>query len=507
MKPPPERRIVIVGGGTAGWMAAAVFAHTLKGRYGSVTLIESSEIGTVGVGEATIPPIQFFNAMLGIDERDFIRKTQATFKLGIEFKDWTRLGHSYFHPFGPHGQDIDAVPFHNYWLKLRALGEGGEIGDYSMSTVAAGLGRYLRQPSKLMPGAPPLAYAFHFDAGLYAAYLRAYAEAKGVERIDGRITRVAQNGEDGFIQALDLSDGRTVEGDFFIDCSGFRGLLISETLKVGFEDWSRWLPCDRALAVPCEGLATLTPYTRSTAREAGWQWRIPLQHRIGNGYVFSSSFTEQEQAAEILMANLDGAPRGEPRLLKFTAGRREKAWSKNVVALGLAGGFLEPLESTSIHMVQSALFRLLALMPTDRGVDEATIDEFNRLSTIEYEQVRDFLILHYKAVERDDTEFWTYCRTMAVPDALQHKIDLFRRRGRVARFDGQLFVEPSWVAVFLGQGVEPESYDPLADVMGLDEVRQRLAQIRQAVRQTAMEMPAHHEFIGRHCRADPPQAA
>jgi tryptophan halogenase len=501
-----DRKLVIVGGGTAGWMAAAVFARVLKGRYGKVQLVESEEIGTVGVGEATIPPIQFFNHMLGLNEVDFVKKTQATFKLGIDFRDWTRLGHRYFHPFGPYGQDLDAVSFHHYWLRLHALGEGGPLDDYSMSTVAAGMGRFLPQVGKPQPGVPQVAYAFHFDAGLYARYLREYAEARGVERVEGRIVKVRQRGEDGFIEAVVLADGREVEGDFFIDCSGFRSLLLGQTLRVGFEDWTHWLPCDRALAVPCEGVEDLTPCTRSTARSAGWQWRIPLQHRIGNGHVFCSSFMGEDAAADILMSNLDGAPRGEPRLLKFAAGRRLKAWSKNVVALGLAGGFLEPLESTSIHMVQSALFRLLALLPAD-GFDQATQDEFNRLSAAEYEQVRDFLILHYKAVERDDSEFWNYCRNMEIPDALRHKIDLFRSRGRVARFDGQLFVEPSWVAVFLGQNIRPVNYDPIADVMDLGEVRERLRRMRETMREAALAMPSHREFIQRACPAEPPRAA
>ena len=498
------RRIVIVGGGTAGWMAAATMAHALKGSFGSVQVIESQEIGTVGVGEATIPPIQFFNHLLGIDERDFIRKTQATFKLGIEFRDWTRLGHRYFHPFGPHGVDIDAVSFHHYWLKLQQLGEGGEIGDYSLSTVAAAMGKYQRAPKD--PGTPALAYAFHFDASLYALYLRGYAEARGVERIEGKIVDVRLRGEDGFIESLVLDGGRTIEGDFFIDCSGFRGLLIGQALGVGYEEWSRWLPCDRALAVPCESVEGITPYTRSTARTAGWQWRIPLQHRIGNGYVYSSRFISDEDAAATLMANLDGKALAEPRPLRFTPGRRDKFWHKNCVALGLAGGFLEPLESTSIHMIQSALFRLLALMPVS-DFDTATVDEFNRLSVIEYEQVRDFIILHYKAVERDDTPFWNQCRTMDIPDALRHKIELFRSRGRIARFDGQLFVDPSWVAVFLGQGVQPQHYDPLVDVLSLDETRRRLQTIRETIRQTVADMPSHKDFIDRHCRAEPLQTA
>jgi tryptophan halogenase len=506
MTQPSKRKIVIVGGGTAGWMAAATLAHALKGSFGSVQLIESAEIGTVGVGEATIPPIQFFNHLLGIDERDFIRKTQATFKLGIEFRDWTRLDHRYFHPFGPHGVDIDAVSFHHYWLKLKALGEGGEIGDYSLTTVASAMNRYQRAPRDLKPGVPPLAYAFHFDAALYGQYLRTYAEARGVQRVEGKIVDVKLREGDGFIESVVLDDGRTVGGDFFIDCSGFRALLIGKALGVGFEDWSHWLPCDRAFAVPCEGVPVITTYTRSTARTAGWQWRIALQHRIGNGYVYSSKFISDDEAAATLMANLDGPAPGEPRQLRFTAGRRDKTWHKNCLALGLAAGFLEPLESTTIHMVQSALFRLLALMPVDDH-DQTTLDEFNRLAAIEYEQVRDFIILHYKAVERDDTPFWNYCRTMEIPDELRHKIELFRSRGRVARFDGQLFVDPSWVAVFLGQGVEPQHYDPLADVLDLDETRRRLKKMREDIREAAMAMPTHREFIERHCRADPPSAA
>jgi tryptophan halogenase len=503
MTPPADRKIVIVGGGTAGWMAAATLAHAMKG-VGSIQLVESEEIGTVGVGEATIPPIQFFNHVLGIDERDFIRKTQATFKLGIEFRDWTRLGHRYFHPFGPYGLDIDAVSFHHYWLKLSQLGEGGELGDYSPTTVASALGKYQRPPRDVKPGAPILAYAYHFDASLYARYLRGFAEARGVQRIEGKIVDVNLRGEDGFIESVTLDKGRTVEGDFFIDCSGFRGLLIGQALGVGYESWAEWLPCDRALAVPCESVEGITPNTRSTARGAGWQWRIPLQHRIGNGHVYSSAFTSDEEAEATLMANLDGKALGSARPLRFTPGRRDKFWVKNCVALGLAGGFLEPLESTSIHMVQSALFRLLALMPTD-DADQAGRDEFNRLSTIEYEQVRDFIILHYKAVERDDTPFWNYCRTMAIPEALQHKIDLFRNRGRVARFDGQLFAEPSWVAVMLGQGIHPKHYDPMVDALSLDETRRHLKIIRDAIRETVAAMPSHKDFIDRNCRAEAPE--
>ncbi|WP_252181104.1 tryptophan halogenase family protein [Azospirillum sp. B4] len=503
---PSGRKIVIVGGGTAGWMAAAVLARVLKGRYGAIELVESEEIGIVGVGEATIPPIQFLNHMLGIDEIDFVRKTQATFKLGIEFVNWTRLNHRYFHPFGPHGHTIDAVSFHHYWLRQRERGDTSDIGDYSPSTVAARQGKFQPTAPDARPGTPTIAYAYHFDAALYARYLRDLAERSGVKRTEGKIVEVARRATDGFIESLLLENGTRVTGDLFIDCSGFRGLLIGQTLKAEYEDWSHWLPCDRAMAVPCEGVAELTPYTRSTARAAGWQWRIPLQHRIGNGYVYCSRFISDDEAAATLLANLDGKPLADPRPLRFTTGRRRNSWTKNCVALGLAAGFMEPLESTSIHLVQSGLFRMVSLLPRD-GFEQATVDEYNRLTNIEYEQIRDFLVLHYHAVERDDSPLWNHCRTMEIPDALRHKMDLFRARGRVARFDDQLFVEPSWLAVFLGQGVWPRSYDPVADVLPDAEVAARLARIRQAIRHMADGMPTHRDFINRHCRADRPVAA
>lgn len=498
MKEPVSRTFVIVGGGSAGWIAAACLAHALRGR-GRVRLVESDEIGIVGVGEATIPPIQFLNSLLGIDEREFIRETQATFKLGIHFRDWTRLGHEYVHPFGPYGRTIDAVGFHNFWLRLQANGDATNLADYSLATVAALQGKFATPPPNVPPEAV-LAYAYHFDAGLYARFLRRYCEGRGVERIEGKIVSVKQRPEDGFITGVELDRGELVEGDFFIDCSGFRGLLIEQTLGAGFEEWSRWLPCDRALAVPCESVSPLTPYTRSTARTAGWQWRIPLQHRIGNGHVYCSSFIKDDEAADILLANLDGKALADPRPLRFTAGRRKKAWVKNCVALGLAAGFMEPLESTSIHLVQTGVFRLLALMPVDDH-DQASADEFNRLTQDEWEQIRDFLILHYNATERTDTPFWDYCRNMQIPDSLAHKIELFRNRGRVARYDGQLFQESSWVAVFLGQGVWPKAYDPLADVPPLDQVRKMLGEIRGFTSQVVSGMPLHERFIEANCKA------
>ncbi len=498
----PYRKFVVVGGGTAGWIAAAALIQATKGRVGEVELVESEEIGTVGVGEATIPPIRFLNELLDIDEIDFIKKTQATFKLGIQFRDWGRLGAEYFHPFGVYGQPIDGVGFHHYWLRLRANGEGGSLDSYALSTVAAKAGKFAIPPKDLPPGVPGLGYAYHFDAGLYARYLRDYAEQRGVKRTEGRIATVEQDPESGFISGLTLTDGRRVEGDFFIDCSGFRGLLIEQTLKAGYEDWSPWLPCDRALAIPCENVYPLTPYTRSTARAAGWQWRIPLQHRTGNGYVYCSAHISDDEAAATLLANLDGKALADPRPLRFTAGRRKKSWDKNVVALGLAGGFMEPLESTSIHMIQSGVLRLLSLLPLG-GRDPAAEAEYNRLTQIEYEQIRDFIILHYCATERDDAPLWNHCRTMAIPDSLAHKIDLFRNRAKIARYDEQLFAEPSWLAVFLGQGIQPRDYDRLADVAAYDDVVAAVRHVGQGNANLVSRLPTHDAFIAAACKADP----
>ncbi|HMA48832.1 MAG TPA: tryptophan halogenase family protein [Magnetospirillaceae bacterium] len=492
-------RIVIVGGGTAGWMTAAALAQATKGRAAEVVLVESEEIGTVGVGEATIPPIQVFNHYLDLDVRDFVKKTYGTFKLGIEFVDWTRKGHRYFHQFGPLGMDLHGgVGFHHFWLKARQMGDMTDIEDYSPNAVAARLGRFT-----LAAGDEPnpLNYAYHFDAGLYARYLRAYAEPRGVGRIEGKVVSVQQTGETGFVTGITLADGRRIEGDFFIDCSGFRGLLIEETLKTGYEDWSHWLPCDRAVAVPCSPGGQFTPYTRSTAREAGWQWRIPLQHRIGNGYVYSSAHISDDEAAGTLLANLDGKPQADPRFLRFKAGRRNKSWNKNVLAIGLASGFLEPLESTSIHFIQTAIFRLLQLLPI-AGPDPHSETEFNRLSRIELEHARDFLIFHYHCVERDDSELWRHVRSMPIPDALTYQMELFRDRGRVARFNDQMvFVDGNWVPVFIGQNLIPKHYDPLVDSVPWEENKRILADIREVVRKRVEAMPSHEDFIARTCAA------
>ncbi|MDE2184560.1 MAG: tryptophan 7-halogenase [Alphaproteobacteria bacterium] len=494
------RKIVIVGGGTAGWMAAAALSVVVRPKNCEIILIESDEIGTVGVGEATIPPIMLFNRLLELDENDFIRNTQGTFKLGIQFVDWLRPGHSYMHPFGRYGGDFEAVPFHQHWLRLNAAGEPTHLDAYSLTATAALSGRFDRPPANANPIFATYSYAYQFDASLYARYLRGHAERRGVRRVEGKIVEVRQRADDGFIDNVLLARGEEIAADFFIDCSGFRGLLIEQTLKTGYEDWSNWLPCDRAAAVPCENAGPPQPYTRSTARSAGWQWRIPLQHRIGNGYVYQSTMISDDEAAATLLANLDGKPRAEPRFLRFTAGRRRKAWNKNCLSLGLAGGFLEPLESTSIHLVQTGITRLLTLFP-DRDFDPTTIDEYNRRAAFEYEGVRDFLVLHYNATERDDTPFWSYCRHMEQPESLKRKVEFFRRHGRLSLHPSELFRDASWLAVLLGQGITPDRYDPLADSSDLPAVRVALANLRTTIRELVGRMPSQSDYIARFCRA------
>jgi tryptophan halogenase len=504
---PPIKRVVIVGGGTAGWMTAAALSQLVDSGL-SVTLVESEEIGTVGVGEATIPPLLDFNRLLGIDEDEFIRRTQATFKLGIEFVNWARQGDRYIHPFGVYGRDAPGLKFHQIWLRDRQLagdpGDPGAIGDFCLSVMAAREGRFTRPVAA--PGAvlSTLRYAFHFDAGLYARFLRGYAERGGVERVEGRIESVEQDGESGFITGVTLNGGRTVEGDLFVDCSGFRSLLLGGALGVPYRSWQHWLPCDTAIAVPCAGTADPTPYTRSTAGEAGWRWRIPLQHRIGNGHVFSAAHLEHEHALDELLQGLDGAPNAEPRTLRFEAGRRERMWEKNCVAIGLSGGFLEPLESTSIHLIQSGIFKLMGLFP-DSGFDQHEIDRYNTFLVEEYERIRDFIVLHYCATERDDSEFWNHCRTMVIPDSLAEKIALWTGKGRIFRDQYDLFTEDSWIAVLLGQRKFPLSHDPLARSFDVAESTRFLASIRDVIEKTARAMPSHQQFIDRYCRA--PNAA
>ncbi len=496
------KRIVIVGGGTAGWMSAALLAKALGTVNYDITLVESAEIGTVGVGEATIPPILAFNDLLGLNEDEFIRETQATFKLGIDFVDWKRPGTRYFHPFGYYGSDMDGISFHDFWLRFAAMGGSPDFGRYNAETVAAMEDRFSRAA-----GTGRLNYAFQFDAGLYAAYLRRFSEKRGVVRQEGKVVRVDQDPQSGFVTALGMENGSTVAGDLFLDCSGFRGLLIEQTLKAGYDDWSHWLPCDRAAAVPCEHgqlpsgeRAPITPYTRVTAREAGWQWRIPLQHRIGNGYVFCSKFIGEDEACEKLLTRLDGKALKDPKVLRFTAGHRKSMWVKNVVALGLASGFLEPLESTSIHLSQLGISRLLSMMPKS-GINPAVVAEYNRLMTFDYNNVKDFLIAHYKVTERDDTPFWRHCRDMDIPDSLKARLEIFREQGRAGVQQTEMFKESSWFAVLLGQGLWPKDYNPVADAITPDDLKQRLARMRTQVQDITRNLPTHDAFIARNCRA------
>lgn len=494
--------IVIVGGGTAGWMAAAALAKVLKNDYARVRLVESEAIPTVGVGEATIPQIQLFNQLLGLDEDEFVRKTQGTFKLGIEFVDWGAKGESYIHAFGDVGKDMDAIQFYHYWLKMRQAGQAADITEYTLTAKAAYQNRFMRSVDAGNSPLSNIVYAFQFDAGLYARFLREYAEARGVQRTEGRIVDVRLNPDSGFIESIALEDGQSMEGDLFIDCSGFRGLLIEEALHSGYEDWRHWLPCDRAVAVPCENTGSPTPYTRSTAHSAGWQWRIPLQHRMGNGHVFSSQYMSEDEATRILLDNLDGEPLAEPKVLKFTTGKRKHFWNKNCVALGLASGFMEPLESTSIHLVQSGIAKLLTLFPS-AGFDAEDIVEYNRQMHFEYDRIRDFLICHYHVTRRDDSDFWNYCRTMDIPDTLAHKLALFAKNGRVFREDNELFNDLSWFEVMVGQGLMPQGYHPLVDTLPEAEIARRLEGIRAVIARSAEYMPPHEEFIARHCRAQP----
>jgi tryptophan halogenase len=495
------RRIVIVGGGTAGWMTAAALIRILGRDYADITLVESDHTDTVSVDEATIPPIRIFNSsVLGLDERELIRATQGTYKLGIEFVNWGRIGDVYLHPFGSFGADIDAIRFHQFWLKYHPLGLAAPLAQYNVTAVAAKLNRFSQpnpDPRTVLHG---LKYALHLDAALYAHLLMGYATGRGVKRQEGKIAEVRLRDPDGFIEAVVLADGTRVSGDLFIDCSGFRGLLIEEALHTGYEDWSHWLPCDRAWAVPCESVSPLIPYTRATGHTAGWQWRIPLQHRTGNGVIYSSRYISDDEAAATLLGNLDGNALADPQPLKFVNGRRRKVWNRNCVAVGESAGFLEPLESTGTHLIQCGIARLLALFP-DRGCNDVEIAEYNRLTGLQMEQVRDFLILHYKLTQREDAPFWRHCAAMDVPQTLTRRIDLFRRCGRVIHYEDDLFVEDNWVAVMLGQNVRPERYDPLVDTLAQDSTVADLRRMQALVQQTAESLPGHGEFIARHCAA------
>lgn len=494
------KEILIVGGGTAGWMAAAALSHVYKNRQCRIRLIESDQIGTVGVGEATIPVIQKFNQMLGIDENDFIKHTQGTFKLGIQFVDWGSLGNSYIHPFGSYGMSMGYLSFYHYWLRLAATQQTQDPGEYSIAIQAALRGRFM--PPANIPNSPlsQISYAYHFDAGLYAKYLRNFSQQRGVERIEGEIAQVVLRPDDGFIDKVVLKNGDSLSAQLFIDCTGFRGLLIEQAMNTGYDDWSHWLPCDTAVTVPSKNIAAPLPYTRSKAHSAGWQWRIPLQHRTGNGHVFCSKYMNDDDAKSILLDNIEGETLADPKFIRFKTGMRRQFWNKNCVAMGLASGFLEPLESTSIHLIQSSISKLIALLPTAE-FNQETIDKYNELLTAEFTFVRDFIILHYKVSQRSDSEFWNYCRHMQVPDTLQRKLELYESSGRLFRDNNELFDEVSWFAVMQGQGLRPRDYHPLANQIETEEFHHIMQEVKAVVQRAADAMPTQADYIAKHCAA------
>ena len=491
----PQRRIVVVGGGTAGWMTAAALARFCLPAM-SVKLVESDEIGIVGVGEATIPTIALFNQSLGIDEAEFLAATGGTYKLGIAFDGWGKPDEAYVHAFGLVGSALGVVPFHHYWLRGRKLGISKQLGHYILHTIAIAGNRFAHLERPADSVLPPLPYAYHFDASLYAKFLRDYAEKRGVVRQEGKIVAVERNQQNGDVAAVLLANGARVEGDLFIDCSGFRGLLIEQELETGFEDWSEWLQCDRAIAVPCARVDPLIPLTRVIARSAGWQWRIPLQHRIGNGHVFSSRRISEDEAAATLLANLDGEAMAEPRTIRFTPGIRRKSWVRNVVAIGLSSGFIEPLESTSIHVIQTAINRLLDLLPA-ADISDATRDDFNARTRFEMERIRDFIILHYHANQRLEEPFWDELRTMQIPEPLKHKIDLFHSSARMTASFDELFDARAWIQVLIGQNIIPETYHPIADLLPEQRLKEFLDGLERSHVQEVSRWPEHGAFVAK----------
>ncbi|MES2136657.1 MAG: tryptophan halogenase family protein [Pseudomonadota bacterium] len=493
------RRIVIAGGGTAGWMAAAALGRTL-GHIAQITLIESDAIGTIGVGESTIPPIVTFNNLLGIDEARFMRATQATFKLGIRFDDWKAVGHSYFHSFGAAGKDHWSAGFQHFWLNGLTRGHDAPLDDYCIELKAALDGRFAHLPDN------GLNYAYQLDSTLYAKFLRTMAEGDGVRRQEGKIAQVEQDPETGFIRSLALESGQRIDGDLFLDCTGFRALLIEGALGAGFENWDHWLPCDRAIAVQTRSVEPAVPYTCAMAHDAGWQWRIPLQRRTGNGIVYSSHYLDDAAAEERLLGNIRGEVLTKPNRLKFVTGARRQQWAKNCIAIGLSGGFIEPLESTAIHLIQRAVLRLIRMLPMSE-ISQRDIDEFNEQQLTDMVQIRDFIILHYKATERRDSDFWRYVSGMTIPDGLAQKMELFRETGRVFRKNEELFQENSWVQVMLGQGIVPRAHHPIASKLSDAELSSLLSGIRDNVARTVRTLPAHQDYIGRYCDASEADAA
>ncbi|MDO8343493.1 MAG: tryptophan 7-halogenase [Cellvibrio sp.] len=485
-----KMKLVIAGGGTAGWITAAALAHQM-GEILDITLVESQEIGTIGVGEATIPPMRTFHRFLGINEQEFMRATNATFKLGIQFENWRQIGEKYFHSFGVTGKQTIITDFIHFWLRGRELGIASEFGDYCLEYKAALKNRFsLNEHSKIN-------YAFHLDAGRYASFLRARAEARGVTRVEGKIASVQQHPDTGFIVSLTLESGQEIAGDLFIDCTGMRGLLIEQCLQTGFEEWDHWLPCDSAIAVQTESHGPAVPYTKSIAHHAGWRWQIPLQHRVGNGIVFSGSHLSDDEATNMLLSSMEGKVLTEPRVIKFKTGRRKKSWNKNCIAMGLASGFLEPLESTSIHMIMTAVTRLLQLFPHGE-IKQSIVDEYNTQAKSEYERIRDFIILHYKATERDDSPFWRYCKEMEIPSDLKHRIALFKDFGRSNQVEGELFRLDSWTQVMLGQGIMPSSYHPIVGLMSDRDLQNFLNSIAADVDKSIAMMSTHHDFVNKY---------
>ena len=493
------KNIVIVGGGTAGWMAAAALSRVMVHPDINIILVESEAIGTVGVGEATIPHIKYFNELLGLQEDDFVRKTNATFKLGIEFVDWDETGKSYIHPFGDYGLEMEGIRFHHFWLRHSGLGHKTSIDDYNLQILAARAGKFQRPVNVRNSPLNSIEYAFHFDATLYARFMRDFSESRGVKRIEGRITKANQNAETGLVESLVLDSGEQIDGEFFIDCSGFKGLLIEDTLQTGYDDWSHYLPCNSAVTVPSKRVTDPIPYTRSTAKAAGWQWRIPLQSRTGNGYVYCSDYVNDEEAKETLLGGIDSEAIGDPRFLRFKTGIRKKVWNKNVLALGLAAGFMEPLESTSIHLIQTSVARLLTNFP-DINFNQADIDYFNERTALEYQQTRDFLILHYVATQREDSEFWKYCKNMEIPDSLKTRMEIYKENARLYRHDNELFTEASWFAVMHGQGIKPSGYHPMVNMMPESNLNQRMSDIRRVWLNCLNKMSSHQDFINQNCK-------
>lgn len=498
------KNIVIVGGGKAGWMSAALLSKTL-GKKLKIKLIESDGISTVGVGETTIPPFKLFNNIIGLNEDEFLKSCKGTFMLGTQFKDWGEVGEKYLHAYGALGRNVGFIHFYQYWLRSQKEGNQTDIWSYSKNAQAAMMGKFSRQSSGDGATQPDLSYAFHFDAKLYAAFLRDFCEKAGVERIEGKVVDTNLRAKDGFIESVVMENGDVIEGDMFIDCTGFKAVLIEGALKTGYENWNQWLPCNKGVIVPSENTGPLPPYTEATAQSAGWQWRIPLQHRTGNGHIYCSELMSDDEAAAILNKNLKGKPLSDPTSIKFTTGRRNKFWNKNCLAIGWSASFLEPLESTSVHLIQSGIVKLISLFP-DKGFSQINIDEYNRQAITELEGIRNFLILHYKTSRRTDSPFWKKCQEMKIPVDLANKIKLFKDTGRIFHEDQELFTEAGWLQIMLGQGLKPQTYHPLANMLTTEQLTEYMTNIEQITKDAVDTMPAHDEFIAKNCTAEKDKA-